>query len=133
MEQTSLRVVCTSECTLDVPKQLSFDQGGSQCRTINRDEHLPSARSRRVNGSRHQFFSGSRLANDQNRGVALADLSDHLHELTHRGGFTDQTAKASLSGQRRAREVHVVLHSFGFLSWGRQGGKIFAKSVSRYN
>jgi len=89
--------------------------------------------SARVNGSRHQFFSGSRLANDQNRGVALADLSDHLHELTHRGGFTDQTAKASLSGQRRAREVHVVLHSFGFLSWGRQGGKIFAKSVSRYN
>jgi hypothetical protein len=64
-----------------------------------------------VNGPRHQFFSGSGLAHDQNRGMTLADLSDHLKEPMHRCRLTDKPIAGMFVG-RRAREDRVVFHFF---------------------
>src|SRR5467141_877047 len=109
LEQTPLRAVCTCEGTLDMSEQFGLHQSRSQCRTINGNKRLLTSQSREVYGSCHQFFSCSGISNEQNRGSALADLSDQIVEKTHRRGLTDKPANTSLAEQRRARDVRVVV------------------------
>jgi hypothetical protein len=112
LEQASFRVICTCEGSFDVSEQLRLNERGSQGRTIDWDQRLFATRSREVNGSRYQFFSGSALSRDQHRGSALANFCDQLIEMMHWSRLTDQPGKAGSTGQRRAGEVRVVFHSF---------------------
>ena len=60
-----------------------------QCPAIDRDKLLLGPLAFLVKGKGHQFFAGTALTLNQNRGITLGNLPDRLEQLSQRGTVAD--------------------------------------------
>ncbi len=67
-----------------MPKQFAFDQVFRNCSAVDLDKRLIFAQALRVDGVRHQFFTGAGLTIDQNASVGRRHEPDLLAQCFHR-------------------------------------------------
>ena len=73
-----------------ITEQLRFDKRVRNSGAVNGDDRTVGSGANAVNLPRCQFFTGSRLADNQNSGVGLGDALDLILQRLHRcTGFAD--------------------------------------------
>ncbi len=84
-----------------MPEQLPLDERAGQRRAVDDDERLRGALRGRVDGARRQLLAGPRLAEQQDRRVALGHLGQPGVELAHRRARADEPPEAVAWPKRR--------------------------------
>ena len=75
--------------SLLVTKELAFQKGGGDCRTVDGPEGMTSERAMIMDRPGDQFLSCSRLSFNENGYPVLAENADGLEDLLHRFALAD--------------------------------------------
>ena len=90
LDQSFLVADGAREAAALVPEQLAFHELGRNGAAVHRHKGAVAARSRLMNELRDQFLAGAGFAVDVDGRLAACDARDHLAQLLHGGGASEQ-------------------------------------------
>src|SRR6185503_20185902 len=90
LEFSDFSGIRTCECALFVTEELAFDQGFRNRRAVDRHETLVLAGTVVMKSLGDEFFAGSALTTNQDRGFNTRKLVDDTESSLHFGALTDE-------------------------------------------
>src|SRR5581483_1681032 len=86
LKETLLGLQRARERAFLVAKQFAFNESGHQRAAVDGHKRPGSKSSPEMNGPRNQFFTGSTLAGNQNRGTSVLQARNHAQDILNLGG-----------------------------------------------